>query len=103
MHFCSPGAWCRGKNRAPGQQASQRSDRWTDKQAGRRTDQQAAGKTAQGQVGREISPPPPGSGPTPMADRAKPGAQIYLPTLPQSAIGFVITDSNVHGINILTN
>lgn len=75
---------------------------WTSRLAGGQTNRQLE-KQPQGQVSREISPPPPGSGPTPMADRAKPGAQIYLPTLPQSAIGFVITDSNVHGINILTN
>lgn len=41
--------------------------------------------------------------PSPGADTTKPGAQIYLRMLPQSAIGFVITDSNVHRINILTN
>lgn len=94
-------AWCPGKDRAPDRQASKGSaGGHTSRLADRQTDKQQE-KRSQGQVDRDRSPPPPPrSAPAPTADT---GAQIYLPTPPQSAIGFVITDSNVHGINILTN
>lgn len=71
-----------------------------DKQPSRQIGQGAAGRRATGTGRQGASSPFSGQR---RADTARPGAQIYLPMLLQPAIGFVITDSNVHGINILTN
>lgn len=103
VHSAALGPGVEGRTECQaGRLARSQTSGWTSSLADRQANEELE-KQPQGQVGRALSPPPPGSAPAPMADTARPGAQIYLPMLPQSAIGFVITDSNVHGINILTN
>lgn len=66
---------------------------------------QAAGQTATGvgRQGHQDGSPPPGSAPRPAAHTPGLGHRFIFKCRHNPAIGFLITDSYVHGINILTN